>query len=228
VIDGKDVSECLTIKAPDVVIRDSLVHCTNFLTIRVDDDTITGHPLLIEDSEITCNDGPGTAVSFSDYTLRRVNIHGCENATSSGANVDIRNSYIHGLFQDENSHSDGIQFDSLHVENGVEIPGAKNITIVHNTIEARGLDGENGNSAIIANHAPDQDQDVLIQDNLFSGGLYTVFCYEGTAVNFRLIKNHFSTEFGPLVGTFGPSTGCGDETQSGNVIHETGAPLTLG
>ena len=58
-------------------------------------------------------------------------------------------------------------------------------------------------------------------------------CYKGVepnrsyvpSANFRLINNPYEPV--PAVGRF--STGCstGGETQSGNVIHETGAPLTL-
>jgi hypothetical protein len=46
-------------------------------------------------------------------------------------------------------------------------------------------------------------------------------------VNFRIVDNHFSTVYSPNVGEYGPSTDCGGEIQSGNVYHETGAPLTL-
>jgi hypothetical protein len=39
--------------------------------------------------------------------------------------------------------------------------------------------------------------------------------------------NRFSRAFGPTVGYYGVSTDCSDETQSGNVIHETGRPVRL-
>jgi hypothetical protein len=100
---------------------------------------------------------------------------------------------------------------------------------VHNTIfGVRDADGVFGTSAIISN--PNHiDTNVLIQNNLLAGGGYTIYCAgDGPGNNYRILDNHFSTRFKASIGFYGVSTECADETQSGNVIHETGAPLFLG
>jgi hypothetical protein len=143
-------------------------------------------------------------------------------------NVDVRDSYIHGL--DMVGHADGIQLAG-HFENGQIVDGAKNITIEHNTIFSHTDQGTTdpdqfGTSAIISNHGGDTN--VLIQDNLMAGGAYTLYCDQNApGANYRVLDNHFTTRFKPTVGYFGISVECSDETQSGNVIDETGQPLHL-
>ena len=99
------------------------------------------------------------------------------------------------------------------------------MTIRHNTIYGMGADGSFGTSAIISN--PGGDTNVLIENNLLAGGAYTLYCEQGAkGVNYRVLNNHFSQRFSSKVGYYGPTTDCSDETQSGNVYHETGRPLS--
>ena len=67
----------------------------------------------------------------------------------------------------------------------------------------------------------------MIVNNLLAGGAYTLYCPQTSTVNFRIVDNHFSTVYSPNVGEYGPAKDCDGEIQSGNVYHETGAPLTL-
>lgn len=61
-----------------------------------------------------------------------------------------------------------------------------------------------------------------------AGGAYTLYCdRDATGTSYRVIDNHFTARFKSTVGFYGISTDCSDETQSGNVIHETGRPLQL-
>jgi hypothetical protein len=86
----------------------------------------------------------------------------------------------------------------------------------------------NGTSAIITAKTATAPVNVLYQNNLMAGGAFTLYCDQnGAGTNFRVISNAFSKVFYPTVGAFGPSTDCADETQSGNFLYETGAPLTL-
>ena len=67
---------------------------------------------------------------------------------------------------------------------------------------------------------------ILIENNLFAGGGYTLYCdQKSRGVNYRVINNRFSRKFSPEAGFFGPSTECSDESQSGNLYHESGLPL---
>jgi hypothetical protein len=106
------------------------------------------------------------------------------------------------------------------------VQGVLNITVRHSTIYAIDSSGSFGTSALITDLPAHTN--VLIENNLLAGGAYTLYCAEGKGINYRVLNNHFSTRFKSTVGFYGPSRECADETQSGNVIHETGQPLALG
>ena len=228
VITGKTLG-CIQVSAPGVVIRNSRISCSGGgIAVTVDDRVSTSTVLTIEDSEITCN-GPGTGLSEADFTLRRVNIHDCENGLDVNQNVTIEDSYIHDLYNGGGSHADGIQFASRW-NGSTYVKGVDNVTIRHTTIFSIGPDGSFGTSAIISNTSGDQN--VSIDSNLLAGGAYTLYCEGGTlgpaqGTNYRVTNNHFTTRFKSTVGFYGPTTGCGDETASGNAYHETGLPVPL-
>lgn len=236
VVSGKDIRGCVEVTAPGVVIKNSKINCTHAApdVVSSADGAYSGTALTIQDSEISCNDsngkpGGGTAVGDTNITTYRLNIHGCENGYDIDAYVDIEDNYIHDLFNSADSHTDGIQFAIGHyasATNHTIIKASTNVTINHNTILSRGADGSDTTSAIISNRGGDTN--ILIQNNLLAGGAYTLYCEQGaTGINYRVIGNHFSTRYHPTVGAYGPSDSCSDETQSGNVYHETGAALHL-
>ena len=225
VISGKTIG-CIQISAPGVVIKNSRISCAGS-AVMSEDGTWTGTPLTIQDSEIDCKNSNGTAVAEANFTVLRVNIHGCENGFDINQNVLIQDSYIHDLYNSSQAHTDGAQLAWGHVENGKIVAAARNVTFRHNTIYGMGADGSFGTSAIISNRGGDQN--ILIENNLLAGGAYTLYCEQGaTGSNYRVYDNHFSTRFKSTVGYYGRSTDCSDETQSGNVIHETGQLITLG
>jgi hypothetical protein len=211
VVDGMNINACVEIGESGVVIRNSKITCGESWVVM---SAQGGTPTLLEDVEISCmpngaTDAIGkTGVTYSNYTLRRVNIHSCENAASIVENVTIEDSYLHDLYVlVETTHSDGIQI----------FQGSSNITIQHNTIEA-----DNGNSAITSPRAADGfASNVLIKNNLLMGGGYTLYCQQDAAGNnFRVIDNHF----GPSA--YAPWLDCQDETEvTGNVYQETGQAL---
>jgi hypothetical protein len=216
VIDGLDIQGCVLVKAPGAIIRNSKITCESFLAVASYKNNYTGTGIVLEDVEISCADTPGTAVGDYNVTVRRANIHSCENGFDADGEITVEDSYIHDLYADEVTHTDGMQITDV----------GKNITVRHNTISA----GLLGNAAIITPRVTAGIVDnILIQENLFSGGGYTLYCeQDGPATNYRVIDNHFSTVFHPTVGEYGPSTDCNDEpVVTGNVIHETGEPLTL-
>jgi hypothetical protein len=239
VIDGKDIRGCVWVGAPGVVIRNSRISCADGEVVSSWDGVYTGTGLLIEDSEIDCLGTPNTGIGDTAVTARRVNVHGCENGFDLDQNIDIEDSYIHNLYNSDESHTDGIQFASHYRMNSsgqyvrdasgdfIVDPGSLNITIRHNTIyDYNTTDHLNGTSAIITNHGGDTN--VLIADNLMAGGAFTLYCEQGaTGINYRVVDNHFSTAFNPKVGAYGPTTDCSDEDTSGNVYHETGQPVPM-
>jgi hypothetical protein len=230
VIDGKMMG-CIEVRAPGVVIRNSKVSCPAG-GIYVDDRSLpdSATPLLIEDTEIDCQNLGGTALTEADFVARRVLIHGCENGLSVNQNVLLEDSYIHNLSNTgEEAHEDGIQIAFGHWDGSAYVCCGLNITIRHNTIYGMSQnDTRFGTSAIIG--GPPGTANILIENNLLAGGAYTLYCVRGlpAPVNYRVINNRFSTKFSPKVGAFGWSSDCEDEFQSGNVIHETGRSLRLG
>jgi hypothetical protein len=223
VIDGKSIDGTIAVSASGVVIRNSRI----VGGVYVDDRGWPGGtPLLVEDTEIDCGGAGGTGVGEAHFTMRRVDVHGCENGFDINQDVLIEDSYIHDLFQDEVAHSDGAQLASGHWTGSAYACCALDVTFRHNTIYGMGVGDVFGTSAIISNRGGDVN--ILIEDNLLAGGAYTLYCEQGTrGTNYRVLDNHFSTKFKSSVGYYGASTDCSDETQSGNVIHETGQPLTL-
>jgi len=209
VIDGKDIRGCVGVNASGVTIRRSKISCG--FGYGIYNHTATG--LVIEDSEIDCQDKGGTAVGDTNITVRRVNIHGCENGFDVDGNFTVQDSYIHDLFQGAEAHTDGAQITNV----------GHDIVFTHNTIYS----GIGGTSAIISPAASSGVRNVLIRNNLMAGGAYTLYCAQnGGALNYRVIDNRFRTIFYPKVGEYGPWTDCEDEVQvTGNVYHETGQPL---
>jgi hypothetical protein len=212
VIEGKDIRGCVIARAPGLVIRR-----TKITGCVYSHDGYTGAGVLIEDSDIGCNDARGsTAVGDTNVTVRRSNIHNCENGFDVDGNLTIEDSYIHDLLPYDpltDPHTDGLQIT----------PVGHDITIRHNTILVPG-----GTSAVIAPRVTDGVvSNVLIRDNLVAGGSYTLYCQQnGRGNDFRVIGNHFSTMYSAKVGEYGPWTDCEDETEvTGNVYHETGLPV---
>ncbi|HZR29630.1 MAG TPA: Ig-like domain-containing protein [Terriglobales bacterium] len=239
VIDAKDIRGCVLVNAPGVVIKRSRINCAGFVVVTNNSASIyhggyTGAGLLIEDSEVSCLDGNGmpangTAIGDNNFTVRRLNIHGCENGFDVDLNADIEDSYIHDLFQSAVAHTDGLQSAD-----------GSNLTINHNTIygDSPGCpntdgSGCGGTSAININNCDPAmrtcptSSNTTVSNNLIAGGSYTLYCPIKPTVNFRVLNNHFSTVFSSKGGAFGFSSDCGDEIQSGNVVHETNQPLTL-
>ena len=215
VIANRKINGCVTVRAANVTIRNSMVVCSGASAIWSGS---TG--LVVEDTEVDCNDAAGrTAITPARYTARRVDAHSCENIFWAESNVLIEDSYIHDPIPccgPGEPHTDSIQIPS----------GASNITIRQNRIYGSYLRQSNfGNSAITAGGAT---AGITINDNLLAGGGYTLYC-PGADGGFTWTNNRFSRIFVGTVGGFGPIYHtCAQHTNSGNVIHETGQPLNPG
>lgn len=217
VIDGKDIRGCVNLHTTGVVIHNSKISCTGYYVIYAH----VNESLLIEDSELDCLGTRGTAIGDTNITARRLNIHGCENGFDIDGNFVVEDSFVHALFSDNEAHSDGAQFTDI----------AHDITLRHNTIYSRttdGLDGVSGTSSVITHSVSlGVARNVLLENNLFGGGAYSLYCPQGgQGVNYRVVGNHFTTRWHPLSGAYGPWTDCEDEALvTGNVYHESGLPL---
>lgn len=260
VIDGKIVG-CLSVQADGVIIRNSTISCTDASAVACfpEEGCGTTTELLIEDSEIDCTGygasgivGEGTGIFGDNFTARRVDVFGCENGLSISQNVLLVDSYIHDLYNDpvvpapDGAHADGVQFASDHWNGTSYSPGAKDITLLHNTIFGAGwpndesdctvppcgAGGESiGTSSIITNRGPTNiDENILVEKNLLGGGGVGIYCEQDgyAAINEQVIDNHFTTQFLPFDDPPYISGDCADEADtSGNVIHETGDTVVL-
>jgi hypothetical protein len=217
IIDGQDIQGCVTIGAPGAVIRRSRITCSGFIAVASFADAYSGAGPVLEDVEISCGGANGTTgVGDVNVTIRRANIHSCENGFDVDGNMTIEHSYVHDLVPYDpatDPHPDGAQIT----------PVGNNIRIVHNTIYA----GDGTSAIITPTVSRGVVSNVLIQDNLMAGGAYTLYCQQdGPGDGYRVIGNHFSTRFYPKVGAYGAWTDCADETEvTGNVYHESGQPV---
>jgi hypothetical protein len=226
VISGVNVSGAIIATAAGVTIKNSKAAGIGMSGAARN----TANPrLTIQDSEINCGNQLGsTGVGDINFTVLRVNIHGCENGFDADSDITITDSYIHDLFNSTvgDPHTDGLQSAV-----------GSNITINHNVFYgfttgcAYPNDGScNGTSAVNVNNTPSGpiSSNTTISKNLLAGGAYTLYCPAPSTVNFKVLDNHFSKVYSPNVGEYGPSSDCGGEIQSGNVIHETGQAIVLG
>jgi hypothetical protein len=95
VIDARDISGPIYIKADNVTIRNSRVTYGGDYLIRI----YAGFKnATIEDTELICpKDTKGTAIAFGRYTADGVDVTGCKNAfLTTGGNVKVTNSLWNG------------------------------------------------------------------------------------------------------------------------------------
>ncbi len=230
IISGKIINGEINVMAGGVVIKNSIVHGG----VYSDDKLMHGKVgVVVEDSEIDCGGRIGSSgVGEANFTLRRVEITQCENGIDANQNILIEDSYIHDLSHNgADPHEDGIQLGQGFWDGaGFVSNGLRNIIVRHTTIFGMGdpSDTSFGTSAWIGG-AIGADG-ILLESNLLAGGAYTIYCARQgeNPTSYKIINNHFTTRFKSTVGYYGISADCANEFQSGNVIHETGQPLTLG
>ncbi len=208
VLEGKDIHGCVLVQAPNVTIRRSKVTCPDGYGIGSFPEQYSGGGLLVEDVEVTCANGPATAIGYYGLLARRVNLHNCENGFDIDDRVTVVDSYIHDMRPTDTGHTDGIQ-----------LAGGSDILIRHNTIF-----NPDGTSAIISH--PSANANVTIEANLLGGGAYTLYCPRDSSTNFRVLNNRFSTLFGPNGGAYGPWDQCQKVAENhGNVWDSTLVPV---
>lgn len=149
----------------------------------------------VTDCEIEGSQG-GTAAVLCDggtVHLLRCNIWGAEDGVRIGANgCTLRDSFIHTLRGDANSHYDGANFDATI---GWEVTG-NTIKVEHSQTGCIWIDDPR--------YTPSSG---LLQGNLFAGGGYSVYAGPGDQTagrGLQVLDNWWSTEFYPAGGSFGP------------------------
>jgi hypothetical protein len=186
VVEGLDIQGSITVLANDVVIRKVRITSDDYYPIRYFDNDNTG--LLVEDSEIRGLSGNVTsAIAFTNYTARRLNIHGSADGFKADANVLIEDCWIHDLSNGGGEHNDGVQ-----------CTGGKGVTLRHNNIS-----GASNASVQAGDDFGAATEDLTVECNWLSGGGYTLNI-RGVGVtrpkNTRITNNRFARDFeyGPI------------------------------
>lgn len=207
IYDARHFQGGVTVNANDVTFRRCKFSSGDFNRVRS-----LGLRLLLEDCEIDGLNTFGHGVSYRNFTLRRCYIHNVENGASIdlGGNCLIEDCFITGLYGGGDAHSDGVQLSQ----------GAHDITFRHNTIQ-----GGNTSAIIMWNEASPQNYNVLMDNNLFSGGSYTLYGPRQTGgTNIRIVNNRFV--WGTWANGYANSCYPPYITEwNNNVRHDTGAQL---
>lgn len=206
VVENLDISGSITVLANNVTIRKVRITSGDYYPIRYFDNDNTG--LLVEDSEIVGLSGNVTsAIAFDHYTARRLNIHGMADGLKADADVLIEDCWIHDLSNGPSEHNDGVQST-----------GGKGVTIRHNSISGA------SNAAVQTGDLGGATEDLTIEDNLLSGGGWTLNI-RGTGAtrptNTRVINNRFGRD-----AAYGPwAIDDPNPTITGNV-YDDGSPIS--
>lgn len=209
VIDGKRLG-CITIKAKNVVIKNSTVTGPCFYAVDVEN----SGSLTISDTTINCVNNTGTGIVWGNYTATRVEIHHCENGLSTTSNILFQDSYITDVIETNGGHGDGIQGES-----------GSNIIIRHNTFDlwhvTSSIIWDKFANANTISHA-------LVEDNFFTAGAFTIYCPTyGSDVVYR--NNRFYAPIGntsvdrhrPTYGFWYDTCGKSWQTFTGNYRDDT-------
>ena len=206
VIEGLDIEGMVTILADDVTIRNCRIRSSDYYPIRYFDEGNTG--LVVEDSEIEgLSEDVTAAISFENYTARRLNVHGSADGFKANANVLIEDCWVHDLGNYPEQHNDGVQST-----------GGRGVTIRHSDLSGA------SNAAVQTGDEGVATEDLLIECSWLSGGGYTLNIRgSGDTVprNTRILNNRFARD-----SAYGPWTlDDPDPTVLGNVWDDDGEPI---
>jgi hypothetical protein len=207
VIDSKDITQGLTIRAKNVVIRNSKIHDDQDAIAGVYVDN--GGSATITDSEIYNVD---LGITYGNWTATRVDIHDTSSdGVKMSSNAKLQSSWIHNPKPSSGAHWDGVQ-----VQNGVV-----NTTIAGSTIDARGS-GSNSALFLTPDLGPSSDGPLTVTGNWLDGGNFTLYALDGDngryyIDNISVTNNRFGRG-----AAFGPTYVNVPVTWSGNVWDDTG------
>lgn len=205
VVENLDIQGEVTVLADNVTIRRVRIRSGDYYPIRYFDNDNRG--LVVEDSEIEgTSDDVTAALSFANYTARRLNVHGSADGFKADENVLIEDCWIHDLRNGDGQHNDGVQST-----------GGKGVTLRHNSISGA------SNACVQTGDEGAATEDLTIECNWLSGGGYTLNI-RGTGAtrprNTKVLYNRFTRD-----AAYGPWTiDDPNPTVVGNV-YDDGSPL---
>lgn len=234
--ENKTLTGDIWVHGPNVTIRNVKLISDSYYPIRTFSDEGSTGNLLIDHVEI---DLKGKfelkAVAFDNYKLTNSYIHNGGECAHFGENVTIENNLC---VVGPDANSDGVvdatptcsqiedQYrtasgDTAHFD-GFQTDGSSNIKINHNTVYQRCPQTSN----ILLNGATATN--IVVNDNLLSGGGYTIYCPGPNNSGVVISNNRISRLYYPNGGFYGPTAYCENIPQAnlfGNVWDDTGASL---
>lgn len=228
VLDGLDVTGCITVKANDVTIRRSRVTGSCFHVIDN-----WGFRLLVEDVEVNGLNLADDCISYNNYTARRVNLHGCADGAKFGDNTVMEYSYIHDMSERCPAGVTGYDPAVCTHNDGMQSMGGSNVVIRYNNIDNQTPHGVSAVKIGCENSAkaptdPNYEltSNVSVYGNRLNGGGFSV--YGGAAEHTGEVDG---TNISVTNNTFGPGAKWGTLLYatpglvwSGNIMEGTGAP----
>jgi hypothetical protein len=181
VIDGLNVNGCISVKADNVTISRTRVHCTSGAAPVTQPTGSTG--LILRDSELFA-DGLANATSGGNMTMLRNDMHGVIDGPRIVDNTRIEGNWIHDLVRVGTSHNDTLQ--SL---------GATGVTIRHNSLQPYAFsDPDPHNAALmLGTESGGPLSNWLVENNYIDGGNVSInMCTDaGTVTNLVFRGNSF-------------------------------------
>jgi hypothetical protein len=223
IIDSKHITNSLCITGDKVTIKRSKIEGVIWLGSG---DAFGPCPSASVPTDITFEDlevvGPGTAsthdadiastfaISGSNFTCTRCNVHRWGSGFYVRQNVRIEDSYIHDTIGYVGCHPN-LGPDCIAHRSCIGGNGAVNATYRHNNLQCNNLNGEEGVSGAIVVYSQSgflPAQNVLVEKNLLSGQGASYCLYAGTGdvppSNVQIINNRFSRTYHAQCGQFGP------------------------
>ena len=249
VINAKDITCRIVVRAANVTIKNSRIRVSNENAIYIDD----VYHAIIMDTELDGQHADNSAGGISligdgSYTLVRVDAHGSGDiARINWGGVAIVDSYLHDPYCLQGScHNDVTQSTDSNCTLGVDsingtigstsdaTGGQWCVKLVHNTMENPNTQTSN----ILLKADQGAIHDVLVENNLFNGGGYTVYWYDANyqISNGTIRNNRFRRAAGggywPNGGYFGPiASNVNDSsrwpTWTNNVWDDNGAQISF-
>lgn len=167
--------------------------------------------LIIERSEFEAAFNRGVQSDTADITIRASRFHNTgeaaveKNDRSAASSLTVTDSY---MTNDKGWPS------GQHVD-GIQIGGARNVTITHNTILNQPYGGTNGNTGYVSNSAlglwaelGNVSGSVTVDGNLLAGGGYVIYVEQKSPYSWqgpvRITNNTFDTRYSSTAGVWGP------------------------
>lgn len=218
VLDAKDITGSVSIKANNVTIRRSIITQnadSKSYPIRV----YSGFSgLVVEDTTIIGSGAASVGICCNSFTLRRVDLSNTIDGVRADGRVTIEQSYIHHLARLPGSHNDTIQ-----TLKGSDIVIRDNTLSPYNTMTEDSMNAAYIISAGVSGGPVDR---VTFTGNYLNGGNYTVYMGAGgdhPVTNVTVAGNTWGRDF-----RYGPVTALtsdADWDRATNVWEDTGLPV---